>query len=93
MSKQRRLETQLFLAQEDVEASLILAAKNNRYAAFHCQQAAEKLIKALLDNRGIEFAHHRWDVFDPLDRADGSSRWCSSLPRASAQRQSPIERA
>jgi HEPN domain-containing protein len=52
MNKQRRIETQLFLAQQDVEAALLLAANNNRYAAFHCQQASEKLIKALLDAEG-----------------------------------------
>jgi HEPN domain-containing protein len=63
MSKQRRIETQLFLAQQDVDAALVLAASNNRYAAFHCQQASEKLIKALLDHRGIEFgAEHHLDV-------------------------------
>ncbi len=72
MSKQRRIETQLFLAQEDVDAALLLATKNNRYAAFHCQQAAEKLIKALLDHRGIEFgAEHHLDVLvDKLSDAD-----------------------
>lgn len=40
MSKQRRIETLLDLADMDVEAALVLAAKGNRYAAFHCQQAA-----------------------------------------------------
>lgn len=72
MSRQRRVETQLFLAQQDVEAALLLAASNNRYAAFHCQQASEKLIKALLDARGIEFgAEHHLDVLvDKLSDAD-----------------------
>jgi hypothetical protein len=32
MSKQRRIETQLFLAQQDVEAATLLAASNNRYS-------------------------------------------------------------
>jgi hypothetical protein len=32
MSSLRRIETQLFLAQQDVAAALLLAAKDNRYA-------------------------------------------------------------
>ena len=74
MSKQRRIETPLFLAQQDVEAALLLAASNNRYAAFHCQQASEKLIKALLDARGLEFgAEHHLDVL--VDRLPDSDPW------------------
>ena len=74
MTKQRRVETQLLLAQQDVDAALLLAANNNRYAAFHCQQAAEKLIKALLDARGIEFgAEHHLDVL--VDKRPDADPW------------------
>lgn len=45
MSVPRRIAAFLDLAHEDVEATPTLAAVNNRYAAYHCQQAAEKLIK------------------------------------------------
>ncbi len=80
MSKQRRVETQLFLAREDVEAALLLAAHDNRYAAFHCQQASEKLIKALLDHRGIEFgAEHHLDVL--VDKLADGDPWKPVLRR------------
>ena len=80
MSKQRRIETQLFLADEDVEAALVLAARSNRYAAFHCQQASEKLIKALLDHRGIEFgAEHHLDVL--VDKLPDADPWKTVLRR------------
>lgn len=74
MGNQRRLEALLDLADQDVEAALLLAAKGNRYAAFHCQQAAEKLIKALLDHRGIEFGgEHHLDVL--VDKFADTEIW------------------
>jgi HEPN domain-containing protein len=78
MAKQRRLETMLDLADQDVEAALLLTAKGNRYAAFHCQQAAEKLIKALLDHRGIEFGgEHHLDVL--VDKLPDAEPWKAIL--------------
>jgi HEPN domain-containing protein len=63
MSVPRRISAFLDLASQDVEAARTLASTNNRYAAYHCQQAAEKLIKAVLLHRGIESGtEHRLDV-------------------------------
>lgn len=86
MAKQRRLETLLDLAEQDVDAALLLAAKNNRYAAFHCQQAAEKLIKALLDHRGIEFGgeHHLDVLVDKLPKGDPWTATLRTLEKYSA---------
>jgi HEPN domain-containing protein len=72
MSVPRRIVAFLDLAAQDVEAARTLAATNNRYAAYHCQQAAEKLIKAVLLHRGIESGiEHRLDVLvDDLPDAD-----------------------
>jgi len=47
MSVPRRISAFLDLPAQDVEAARTLAATRNRYAAYHCQQAAEKLIKAV----------------------------------------------
>ena len=42
--KEERLRALLYLAEQDTEAAKLLAARDNHYAAYHCQQAAEKLI-------------------------------------------------
>lgn len=59
-SKRARLRALLHLAEQDTEAARLLAASGNHYAAYHCQQAAEKLIRALLLHRDIEpgIGHH-----------------------------------
>jgi HEPN domain-containing protein len=63
MSVQRRIAAFLDLAAADADAAIVLAERGNRYAAYHCQQAAEKLIKAHLIFRGIEHGReHRLDV-------------------------------
>ena len=63
MSVQRRIAAFLDLAEQDIDAARTLAATNNRYAAYHCQQAAEKLIKAVLLHRGFASGtEHRLDV-------------------------------
>ena len=37
--KKERLRALLYLAEQDTEAAKLLAAHNNHYAAYHCQQA------------------------------------------------------
>ena len=78
MSVPRRIAAFLDLAAQDVDAARTLAATNNRYAAYHCQQAAEKLIKAVLLHRGIESGtEHRLDVL--VDDLPDSDPWKSRL--------------
>jgi HEPN domain-containing protein len=58
--KKERLSALLYLATQDTEAAKLLAAHDNHYAAYHCQQAAEKLIRVLLLHHDIEpgLDHH-----------------------------------
>ena len=58
--KKERLRALLYLAEQDTDAARLLAAHGNHYAAYHCQQAAEKLIRALLLQHDIEpgLGHH-----------------------------------
>lgn len=41
--KKERLRALLYLAEQDTEAAKLLAAHNNHYAAYHCQQPASRL--------------------------------------------------
>lgn len=78
MSVPRRIAAFLELAVQDVEAARTLAATNNRYAAYHCQQAVEKLIKAVLLHRGVESGtEHRLDIL--VDELPDSDPWKSRL--------------
>jgi HEPN domain-containing protein len=54
MSVEKRIAAYLDLAGKDVQAAELLMAGGNRYAAYHLQQAIEKLTKALLLAEGIE---------------------------------------
>ena len=61
MSVEKRVAAYLELATKDVEAAELLVAGGNRYAAYHVQQAVEKLTKAARRRR-VELAaraHHR----------------------------------
>jgi HEPN domain-containing protein len=74
MSVPRRIAAFLDLARGDADAARTLAATKNRYAAYHCQQAAEKLIKAVLLHRGLEAGtEHRLDVL--VDELPDSDPW------------------
>lgn len=54
MSVTRRLAGLLDIAAEDARGAVTLAQTSNRNSAYLCQQAAEKLIKAVLLDHGIE---------------------------------------
>lgn len=54
MSVEKRVAAFLELASKDAEAVDLLVAGGNRFAAYHMQQAVEKIVKALLLAKGIE---------------------------------------
>ncbi len=54
MSVEKRVAAYLELATKDADAAGLLLAGGNRYAAYHVQQAVEKITKALLLARSIE---------------------------------------
>jgi HEPN domain-containing protein len=74
MSVEKRVLAFLQLAEEDVNAAELLLAGKNRYAAYHLQQATEKLIKAvLLARRGEAGVEHRIETL--LERLPGEDSW------------------
>lgn len=78
MNVPRRVPAYLTLAEEDVDAAEGLAQRGNRYAAYHCQQAIEKLLKALLLHKGIEAGlEHRLDVL--IGKLPADDEWVTVL--------------
>ncbi len=53
MSVEALLTNSLRIALADLEAARVLAAANNRNAIYHCEQAAEKIIRAVLTSEGV----------------------------------------
>ena len=63
MSVARRIVGLLAIADEDARGAATLAHAKNRNAAYLCQQAAEKLVKAVLLHHGVEGgAEHHLDA-------------------------------
>lgn len=83
MSAELHIANALRLAREDIEAAEMLSAKGNRYDAYHAQQAAEKILLALLICEGIKAERkdsHRVDVLrDMLPDANAFKDRFSSL--------------
>lgn len=78
MSVEKRVAAYLELASKDVDAADLLIAGGNRYAAYHLQQALEKLTKALLLAKGIEAGiEHRLEEL--LKRFPAGDAWSSRL--------------
>jgi HEPN domain-containing protein len=76
--KKERLRALLYLAEQDTEAAKLLAAHNNHYAAYHCQQAAEKLIRVLLLHHNIEPGlDHHLDIL--VDKLPENEPWKARL--------------
>lgn len=53
MSVEALLSGFLRIAREDLDAAHVLANTNNRNAVYHCEQAAEKIIRAVLTSEGV----------------------------------------
>lgn len=69
MSVERHIASALRLAAEDLVAAKALAAIGNRNDAYHAQQAAEKMLLALLTAEGVRIERkdsHRLDVLRDL---------------------------
>lgn len=68
----------LKIAEEDAAAAKALSTVSNRNAAYHCQQAAEKLIRVVLLHLEIEAGReHRLDVL--LDKVPQPNLWKAAL--------------
>jgi hypothetical protein len=83
MSVEKRVRAYLELASKDAEAAELLLAGGNRYAAYHVQQAVEKVTKALLLARGMEAGiEHRLEELFKSFPADDS--WPARLHQFAA---------
>ncbi|MDC0670741.1 HEPN domain-containing protein [Nannocystis radixulma] len=58
----------LRIAREDLDAARLLAPARNRNTIYHCEQAAEKIIRAVLTSEGIpgRISHELEDLIDPI---------------------------
>ena len=62
MSAERVIANTLRLAHADLDAAELLQTGKNRNAVYHCEQAAEKIIKAILTSEGVHVtAKHQLD--------------------------------
>ena len=52
MSAEAMIAGFLRIARDDIEAARLLASQSNRNAIYHCEQAAEKIIRAILTSEG-----------------------------------------
>ncbi|MEO5338520.1 MAG: HEPN domain-containing protein [Magnetospirillum sp. WYHS-4] len=78
MSVTRRIDALLEIAEEDARAAGVLSVALNRNAAYHCQQAIEKVMRAVLLHRGIEAGlEHRLDVL--LGKIPDDNPWKTML--------------
>ncbi len=69
MSAELHIASALRLAAQDIEAAGALSSIGNRYDAYHAQQAAEKILLALLTSENIRVERkdsHRIDVLIDL---------------------------
>ena len=66
MSVSLQIASQLRLAKDDVEAARLLLTAVNRNAVYHLEQAAEKIILAILTSEGKHggIAHHLKEMVD-----------------------------
>ena len=78
LSVEARVSAFLALAEADLDAAEVLARVGNQYAAYHTQQAIEKLTKSLLLERGVTAGiEHRLDTL--ADRLPPGDPWHERL--------------
>jgi HEPN domain-containing protein len=72
MSVEKRVSAYLELATKGAEAAELLVAGGNRYAAYHVQQAVEKLTSPCCSRKGIEASieHRLEELFKRLAEGD-----------------------
>ena len=73
MSAERVIANTLRLAQADLDAAKLLHAGKNRYAIYHCEQAAEKIMKAVLTSEGVH-ANIKDQLDDMVKQVPDASR-------------------
>lgn len=68
MSLERIIANTLRVAREDLDAARQLTLIGNRFAIYHCEQAAEKIIKAVLssEQRHGGITHHLDELVDQV---------------------------
>jgi HEPN domain-containing protein len=72
------VDAYLQAAADDLDPAKRLATPPNRLAAYHLQQAAEKIIKAVLIARGVQpTAEHRLGML--VDRLPPADAWLARL--------------
>lgn len=72
MANPRRVDALLEMADEDLAGARTLLGISTRLARYHVQQSAEKAVKALLEQRGLNPGReHRFEALgEMLDRTD-----------------------
>jgi len=72
MGAERLIANLLRIALEDLEGAIVLAAADNRYAAYLLERAAEKTILAVLTSEGIHggIKHPLGDMVDKVPDAN-----------------------
>lgn len=72
MSVEAYVTSSLRIAAEDLDAARALAAIRNRNAIYHCEQAAEKVIRAVLTSEGLHagIKHHLNEMVDQIPDAN-----------------------
>ena len=74
MSVEKRVRAFFQVIDEDMQAAELLAKAGNRLAAYHVQQAVEKLTRAILVQRGVEVGPQH-NVAVLLDKLPAESAW------------------
>ena len=80
MSVEKRLRAFFQVVDEDMQAAELLANIGNRLAAYHVQQAVEKLARALVVHSGVEVGPQH-NVAVILDKLPADSPWHAKLEK------------